>query len=209
MFKQVIQVFFIIVTCLAGGYWVGTHPQYYQRYLDINKSDVVIYCKDVAELFPDKFQTQIQRQFPMKIKFITENPTEADILLVDQQFLKQNSEIKFDGSRLGESRWQSLFRQISPDFQLDLFKQKKTIPALWKIEAERMRILSFAVNIDKKKKSGLAWAAIQLFMNLDNHSKWLNQHNWGTTLLKFDESALEENRKASAIRKINLNKIQF
>jgi hypothetical protein len=200
---------FTIATFFLAGYWIGTHPHYYDRYLDLTKSEVVFYSQEPDTLFPVSFRTEIQSQSPTKIKFISDSPETADVLLVDTTFIKTRSLIP----SLKNSDWMSLFDKVSPDFQLEIFKSSKAIPVLWKENKGKLRILSLITsaraNVNKEKMSHLDFRLIQFILNRDFHLRWMKYHDWNSALLKMDESSLDEKRKASFLRQLNLEKIEL
>ncbi len=201
---KLIRYFLLLTTagfCLLVGFWIGNHPSYYQKYLDLYKPEIIFYAKEMDELFPLEFRNELQAKSPVKIHFEPNNTENVDVFLVDQVFLKS-----FDTAIIGTSKnttthWNDIFKLISPDFQRELFKRTKAIPVLWKIKDNHLVVLSFVIDANKNHKASILWKFIQIFLNNDIHKQWLNRHKWNTTLLHFDEGSLDENRKASAIRK--------
>ncbi len=209
MAKRLALIFITGLLSLGAGFWVGQHPQYYQQYLDLNKSEILFYSEDLQELFPLELQREIQRKSPVKVRFISSDPEAADILLVDQNYLKLSGHFEIEQSSTNTSLWKNQFILIAADFQRDLFKEKRAVPVLWKVKDHRLRILSLMIDSERGKKTSVLWNFIQFFMSEDIYSQWLKAQDWNTTLLRYDEGHMEETRKASSVRKLNLSNTEI
>jgi len=185
---------------------VGYHPQYYQRYLDLYKSDVLFYSATPENLFPEAFQKELLKHADFKVRFVSTDPEAAEILLVNQDYFKNKKTSGLKIRAQEKSDWEKLFQMVSPDFQRDIFKDNWAIPLLWKVDNGKLIVLSLTIESDGYRAHEI-WKFVSHMMSDPIYSSWLGYHQWNTTLYKFDEGPLSENRKAGAIRKFDLDKI--
>jgi hypothetical protein len=191
-----------VTAFFSAGYWIGTHPNYYDKYLDLTKSEILFYSQE-ENLFPSVFLSEIQNSSPMKMTFQSSSPQAADILLVDSNFIKNSAFLK--PIKNTAITWG--LDQVSPDFQLEFFKENAAIPLLWKQSDNKLRILAIVFN----RKVGLAQTRqlLEFFLSKDFSVQWMKHQDWNSTLLKIDESSVSEKRKASFVRQLKLNKIEI
>jgi hypothetical protein len=191
-----------VTAFFSAGYWIGTHPGYYDKYLDLTKSEVLFYSQE-ENLFPPTFLNEIQNSSPMKMTFQTSSPQLADVLLVDSNFIKNSTFLK--PKKSAAISWG--MDQVSPDFQLDFFKENAAIPLLWKQSDTKLRILAIVFN--HKLSPAQTRQLLEYFLSKDFSMQWMKSQDWNSTLLKIDESNVSEKRKAIFVRQLKLNKIEI
>ena len=187
------------------GFGVGHRPQIFADFIDLTQNQVLLYLQN-PDLLPEAQRSLLLSRTQVKIRFTGEDPDVADMLFLNFKSLPEQHSLV---ERRENNDWLAYFQNISPDFQLETFRQKHFLPILWQLEKGQMQIYGLWIPNEKSSKWSSLKSILQNLLNLDFQKNWLQNVTWGTTLLKMDESSLPEKRKASAIRNLDLQHTQW
>ena len=199
--REIILAALVLVFYFMGVF-VGKHPSVFSSYIRITQTELKVFVADPSQ-FPTALQSLVSAKAQMQISWIfsEDKISSADLWLGDFADLSRR-EILAD--EIERQDWQNLLQKVSPDFRLALFQKKHFLPLLWRQDNGLIRVLGLRINNENSVHRKEILALEQAFLADDFQKSWLQRVTWNTTLLRLDEAAIPEDRRASAIRRIPL-----
>jgi len=206
---SLISLSIFILVCFGIGYWTGLHPRILEQYINLTQREILFYVDD-PELFSPLTKEHLVNSSHVRIKYISENPETADICLFNLESYKKIEANTIPTSMTKKeiqisNQINSFRKRISPDFLIQELESTRALPVLWKYDKKKIDIKILFPRL--KVNSSLNQKIYDIFNALfdaEFQQPWIVRSNWGTTLLKLDESFLPEEKKAIYIRKLNL-----
>lgn len=215
--KKIMSVILIATTTVAIsfliGYCSGKKPEINAQRIFSHPGKVQILVQK-KDLFPDRFLIFLKKKALLDIDItVPSNDSEwgdliwkSDILIGDEKHIKSAQDL------LGKSplhRWflKKTSTLISPDFIRSSFTENSTLPLFWNTQNDELQILHLWVPPRGPKPSNEAASLIEQLIQPELQLLWLSEIKWNTTLLILDTANISQDRKSTALRKFDLNKI--
>jgi len=200
--KKTIGILLYLLIFFLTGYWVGKNPEFYKDTVILGRTLPKVFIEQENSLTHDLLE-RLKEVSHVDFEIIFEKPETADLWITSSAFLRAIENFQLRYHRLQN-------KTISPDFKLSSFSSSFSLPIAWKIENQKLQVLSLTAPIqNRSKQSKLVQMLIQSILSQDYQLILIQNTDWNTPLLTLDEMNIPAERKASAIRKHSLLKTKI
>jgi hypothetical protein len=199
--RQFLALLGFLLLCTLLGYWVGSNPEFYEKSITLGQTEPTVYVENREFLNADLAATLSDISH---VDFVlADDPDKADLWIISLDFLKKNASYNSYYHRLEQI-------QISPDFKLNVLEKFRALPVAWKVANRRIRLLAVVAPIRNKRKMKKSLIIlIQSLFTKEFQLEMIRLSDWNTTLQALDENTIPDNRKSSAVRKMDLSRLGF